>query len=136
MFNALIAFSLKRSPVVLALAGLLLVAAGVYIPRMPVDVFPELNAPTVTILTECKGFSADEVELYVSFPIESAVNGLTGVRRVRSSSSMSLSIVWVEFDFGEDIYRARQLVAERLDQARENLPDTVHAEIAPVAGIL
>ena len=136
MFKALIAFSLKRSPVVLALAGLLLVAAGVYIPRMPVDVFPELNAPTVTILTECKGFSADEVELYVSFPIESAVNGLSGVRRVRSSSSMSLSIVWVEFDFGEDIYRARQLVSERLDQARENLPDTVHAEIAPVAGIL
>lgn len=136
MFKALIAFSLKRSSLVLVLAGLIVFAAGVYIPRIPVDVFPELNAPTVTILTECKGLSADEVEQYVSFPIESAVNGIPGVRRVRSGSSMSLSIVWAEFEFGEDIYRARQLVAERLDQARENLPDNVHAEIAPTAGIL
>lgn len=136
MFRWLIAFSLKRSSLVLVLAGLLIVAAGVYIPRIPVDVFPELNAPTVTILTECKGYSADEVEQYVSFPIESSVNGLQGVRRVRSSSATSLSIVWVEFEFGEDIYRARQLVAERLDQAREALPDTVHAEIAPIGGLL
>ncbi|MBK8207587.1 MAG: efflux RND transporter permease subunit [Planctomycetes bacterium] len=136
MFRWLIAFSLKRSSLVLMLAGLLIVAAGVYIPRIPVDVFPELNAPTVTILTECKGYSADEVEQYVSFPIESSVNGLQGVRRVRSSSATSLSIVWVEFEFGEDIYRARQLVAERLDQAREALPETVHAEIAPIGGVL
>ncbi len=136
MFKALIAFSLKRSSLVLVLAGLVIVAAGNYVPRIPVDVFPELNAPTVTILTECKGYSADEVEQYVGFPIESAVNGLQGVRRVRSSSATSLSIVWVEFEFGEDIYRARQLVAERLDQAREALPDTVHAEIAPIGGLL
>jgi CzcA family heavy metal efflux pump len=136
VFKRLIAFSLNRSSLVLILAGLVVVAAGVYIPRIPVDVFPELNAPTVTVMTECKGLSADEVEQYVSFPIESAVNGLQGVRRVRSSSAMSLSIVWVEFDFGEDIFRARQLVAERLDTARENLPENVHAEIAPVGGAL
>ena len=136
MFKSMIGFSLKRSPLIVVAAGLLLVLAGVYINRIPVDVFPELNAPTVTIMTECKGYAADEVEQYVTFPIESAVNGIQGVRRVRSSSAMSLSIVWVEFDFGEDIYRARQLVAERLDQARENLPDSVHAEIAPIAGIL
>ncbi|MCB9932082.1 MAG: efflux RND transporter permease subunit [Planctomycetes bacterium] len=136
MFRSLIAFSLKRSSLVLVMAGALLVITGVNLRSIPVDVFPELNAPTVTIMTECKGLAADEVEQYVSFPIESAVNGIPGVRRVRSSSAMSLSIVWVEFEFGEDIYRARQLVAERLDQARENLPEQVHAEIAPIAGIL
>lgn len=136
MFKALIKFSLQRSPLVLALAGLLLVVAGVYMPRIPVDVFPELNAPTITIMVESRGLSADEVEQYVVFPIESAVNGLQGVRRVRSSSAMSLGIIWVEFDFGADLYRARQLVSERLDAARENLPDNIHAEIAPVGGAL
>ncbi|MBZ0136794.1 MAG: efflux RND transporter permease subunit [Planctomycetes bacterium] len=136
MFRSMIAFSLRRSSLIVVLAGALLVITGVYINRIPVDVFPELNAPTVTVMTECPGYAADEVEQYVTFPIESAVNGIPGVRRVRSSSAMSLGIVWVEFEFGEDIYRARQLVAERLDQARENLPDNVHAEIAPIAGIL
>ncbi|MCB9895635.1 MAG: efflux RND transporter permease subunit [Planctomycetes bacterium] len=136
MFQAMTAFALRRTSLVLLFAGLLIVAAGVYIPRIPVDVFPELNAPTVTIMTECGGLSADEVEQYVTFPLESSVNGLPGVRRVRSSSAMSLSIVWVEFEFGEDIYRARQLVSERLDQAREQLPEDVHAEIAPIAGIM
>jgi HME family heavy-metal exporter len=136
MFKSMIALSLKRSSLIVVLAGVVLVLAGVYAPSIPVDVFPELNAPTVTVMTECKGYAADEVEQYVSFPIESVVNGIPGVRRVRSSSAMSLSIVWVEFEFGEDIYRARQLVAERLDQARENLPESVHAEIAPIAGIL
>lgn len=136
MFKILIALSLKRSSLIVLLAGTLLVVTGVYLHRIPVDVFPELNAPTVTVMTECQGFAADEVEQYVSFPIESAVNGIPGVRRVRSSSAMSLSIVWVEFEFGEDIYRARQLVAERLDQAREALPDKVHSEIAPIGGIL
>lgn len=136
MFRSLIAFSLKRSSFIVVLAGALLVITGVYINRIPVDVFPELNAPTVTIMTECPGYAADEVEQYVTFPIESAVNGIPGVRRVRSSSAMSLGIVWVEFEFGEDIYRARQLVSERLDQAREELPENVHTEIAPIAGIL
>jgi len=136
MFKSLIAFSLKRSPFIVVIAGALLVITGVYINRIPVDVFPDLNAPTVTIMTECPGYAADEVEQYVTFPIESTVNGIPGVRRVRSSSAMSLGIVWVEFEFGEDIYRARQLVAERLDQARESLPENVHSEIAPIAGIL
>ena len=136
MFKRIIEFSLKNSSLVLAFAVVLTLYAVYNVRQIPVDVFPELNAPTVTIMTECPGYAADEVEQYVSFPIESAVNGIPGVRRVRSSSAMSLSIVWVEFEFGADIYRARQLVAERLDQARENLPEQVHAEIAPIAGIL
>ncbi len=102
---------------------------------MPVDVFPELNAPTVVVMTEAGGLAADEVELNVTFPIETAVNGLPGARRVRSASATSLSIVWVEFDWGADIYRARQLVSERLSAVRENLPADVHAEITPMTSI-
>ncbi|MCL4731994.1 MAG: efflux RND transporter permease subunit, partial [Planctomycetes bacterium] len=135
MFKRAIAFSIKHSSLVLILAGLLVAYAGASLPRIPVDVFPELNAPTVTILTEGRGLNADEVELYVSFPIESSMNGLPGVRRVRSSSAMSLSIVWVEFEFGQDIYRARQLVSERLSAAAQTLPPGVHPELAPISGL-
>lgn len=135
MLKRLIAISLKHSSLVLVAAGLLLVFAGLQTARMPVDVFPELNAPTVVIMAEAGGLAADEVETNVTFPIESAVNGLTGTRRVRSSSATSLSIVWVEFEWGTDIYRARQLVAERLDSVRDRLPPDVHAEITPVTSI-
>ncbi len=135
MFKSVIRFSLQRSSTVLVLAGLLLVYAGYVLPRVPVDVFPELNAPTVVVMTEAGGLAADEVEANVTFPVETAVNGLPGVRRVRSSSAISLSIVWVEFDFGEDIYRARQLVAEKLSAVRENLPAGAHAEITPITSI-
>ena len=135
MFRRLIEISLKRSSLVVVLGGLLTLAAGLLLPRMPVDVFPELNAPTVTILTEAGGLAADEVERQVTFPIETAVNGIPGVRRVRSSSAISLSIVWVEFDWGSDLFRARQLVAERLAAVREDLPASAHAEVAPLSSI-
>ncbi len=135
MLAKLIAFSLKQSSLVLVAAGLLLVFAGMKVKDMPVDVFPELNAPTVVVMTEAGGLAADEVELNVTFPIETAVNGLPGTRRVRSASATSLSIVWVEFDWGTDIYRARQLVSERLSAVRESLPANVHAEITPVTSI-
>ncbi len=135
MLQRLIAFAIKNSTVVLIIAGLVLFAAGYKLSEMPVDIFPELNAPTVLIMSEAGGFSAGEVEQYVTFPIESAVNGLPGVRRVRSKSSLSLSMVWAEFDWGTDIYRARQLVAERLALAEERIPETVHTEIAPVTSI-
>jgi Cu/Ag efflux pump CusA len=135
MLKNLISFSLKHSSLVLIVAGLLVFFAGYQLPRMPVDVFPELNAPTVVILAEAGGLAADEVEQYVTFPLETAVNGLPGVRRVRSSSAISLALVWVEFDWGMDIYRARQLVSERLDAARASLPPSAHAEITPITSI-
>jgi CzcA family heavy metal efflux pump len=135
MLKHLIAFSLQRSRLVI-LTGAALVAWVAYrAPRLPVDVFPELNAPTVVVLSEAPGLAADEVELYVTFPIETSVNGLPGVRRVRSSSAGGLSLVWVEFDWGADIFRARQLVAERLSLARALLPPEAHAEITPITSI-
>ncbi|MBX3392761.1 MAG: efflux RND transporter permease subunit [Phycisphaeraceae bacterium] len=135
MLAKLIAFSLRQSSLIVVVAGLLLVFAGIKVKDMPVDVFPELNAPTVVVMTEAGGLAADEVELNVTFPIETAVNGLPGTRRVRSASATSLSIVWVEFDWGTDIYRARQLVSERLSAVRESLPPDAHAEITPVTSI-
>lgn len=135
MLTNLIRFSVDNAALVIILALLLLGLAVYQIPQMAVDVFPELNAPTVVIMTESPGYAADEVEQYVTFPVESAVNGLPGVRRVRSASAIGLSIVWVEFDWGIDIYRARYLVSERLTLAEERLPPDVHSEITPVTSI-
>lgn len=135
MLSTLIRFSVDNAPLVVVLALLVLGLALYEVPRMPVDVFPELNAPTVVVMSESPGYAADEVEQYVTFPVESAVNGLPGVRRVRSASAIGLSIVWVEFDWGVDIYRARYLVSERLSLAEQRLPPDVHSEITPVTSI-
>lgn len=135
MLKGLIRFSLRHSSFVL-IAALLLVGFAAYrVPQMSVDVFPELNAPTVVIMTEAGGLAADEVEQYVTFPIETAVNGLTGVRRVRSSSAIGLSFVWVDLDWGADLYRARQLVAERITAIQESLPADAHVELTPISSI-
>lgn len=135
MLSRLIGFSLRNASLVVVAAGILLIFVGVKVWEMPVDVFPELNAPTVVVMSEAGGLAADEVEVNVTFPIETAVNGLPGTRRVRSASATSLSIVWVEFDWGTDIYRARQLVSERLNAVRESLPPDTHTEITPVTSI-
>ncbi|MGN0282765.1 MAG: efflux RND transporter permease subunit [Prevotella sp.] len=137
MLNKIIRFSLDNRLFVL-IAGVLLMIGGLHTARnIEVDVFPDLNAPTVVVMTEAKGMAAEEVERLVTFPIETAVNGATDVRRVRSSSTNGFSVVWVEFNWGADVYRARQIVTEKLATINGSLPKGIGSPtLGPQSSIL
>ncbi len=137
MLDKIIEFSLKNKLIIIFIALIILILGIYFTYNINIDVFPDLTAPTVTILTEAHGNAPEEVETLVTFPIESAVNGATGVRRVRSNSSAGFSIVWVEFEWGIDILSARQIVSEKLQIASANFPEGVdNPVLAPITSIM
>lgn len=136
MFNHLVRASLNNRLVVLAAAIILMLWGGFTVRNIPVDVFPDLNKPTVTIMTEAEGLAPPEVEQLIGYPIETAMNGISGVTRVRSVAGIGLSIVYVEFDWGTEIYRNRQQVAERLAAIASQLPRGITPQMGPVSSIM
>ena len=137
MVKTLISWSLANRLAVVLIC-LILICSGTYVTvTMPVDVFPDLTAPTATIIVEGHGMVPEEMETLVTFPIETAVNGAANVRRVRSATAVGLAVIWVEFEWGTDIYRARQTVAERLTAVTGSLPEQVEAPVlAPISSIM
>lgn len=136
MLNAIIRAALRHRMFVLAMAALILVYGAIILRALPIDVFPDLTKPTVTILTEGHGRAPEEVETLITLPIENSVNGLPGLERVRSTSGIGLSVVYLEFDWGSDLYRSRQLVAEKLQLAKERMPKDAQPIMAPIASLM
>lgn len=137
MLNRILHFSLNNRLTVIVLSAVILIGGTIAMLRTDVDIFPDLNAPTVVVMTEAGGLTAEEVEKVVTYPIEAAINGATGIRRVRSQSTSGFSVVWAEFDWDTDIYHARQLVSERLAGITEQMPASVSTpELGPQSSIL
>jgi Cu/Ag efflux pump CusA len=137
MIDGIIQWSLRNRLIVLLSAALLMLWGGYQALKMPVDVFPDLTAPTVTVISEAHGMAPQEVESLITFPIETALNGASGVRRVRSSTGVGIAVIWVEFDWGTDIYQARQIVSEKLQLAQSSLPPDIERPVlAPVSSIM
>ena len=136
MIDRIIYFSLHHRLAVM-IGTILVVIGGFFaVQKMDVDVFPDLTAPTVVVMTDCHGMASEEVERLVTFPIETALNGATNVRRVRSGSNFGNSFVWAEFDWGMDVFRARQIVSEKMTTIAGSLPEGITPQLAPQSSVM